>query len=57
MVDVNSCGGMNFGSDSFVTPNLKFINFGVVSVNATDKLESVSTTAAIVGRPISRSKW
>ena len=37
-VNVNLCIGMHFGSDSIVTQNPNFVNCGVASVNATDKL-------------------
>ena len=43
-VDVNSRGGMHFGSDSVVTTNTNLVNFRVAFVNATDKLGSVSAT-------------
>ena len=56
-VDVNLRGGMQFGSDSVVTPNPNFVNFRIASVNATDRLGSVSATTTIFGRPTSSSDW
>ena len=56
-VYVNSHGGMNFGSDSVVTSNPNFVNFGVASINATDKLGYVIVATTRVRRPTSRSYW
>ena len=56
-VNVNLHGEMHFGSDSVVTPNPNFMNFGVASVNTTDELESVSATTTRVRRPASSLEW
>ena len=48
---------MNFGSDLVVTQNQNFVNFGLASVNTTDKLGSVSIPTARVGRPKNSSDW
>ena len=51
MFDVNSRWGMNSGSNAVVTPNPKFVNFGITSVNTTEKLGFVSVPTTRVGRP------
>ena len=56
-VEVNWIGGMNFWSISVVTPNPKILNFGVASVNTTDKLGSVGIATTRVGRPTSSLEW
>ena len=56
-VDVNSRCGMNFGSDFVVTPNQNFVDFGIASVNTTDKLGSVSVPTTRVGIPKNSSDW
>ena len=55
--DVNSYGGMNSGSDAVVTPNPNFMNFGIASVNITDKIGSVRLPATRVERPTEISDW
>ena len=57
MVDVNSLSGMNFKSDTVVTPNPNFVNFRIASVNTTDKLGSVSVPTTRVGKPTKISNW
>ena len=56
-VDVNLHCGMNFGSDAVVTPNPNFVNFGLVSVNITEKLGSVSVTTTRHERAMNSSDW
>ena len=56
-VNVNLCIGMHFGSDFVIIPNPNSVNFGVASVNAKDKLESVSATTTRVGSSTIISKW
>ena len=56
-VNINLQGGMYFGSDSIVTPNPNFVNFGVTSINASDELGSVSATTTRFGRPTSSLDW
>ena len=48
---------MNFGSDTVVTPNPKFVKFGLASVNTTDKLGSISVPTTRVGSPTNSSDW
>ena len=56
-VDVNSRGGMHFGSDSVVTRNPNFGSFGVASVNTTDELGLFSASTTRVRRLTSSSDW
>ena len=56
-VDVNSRGGMNFRSNTVVTPNPNFVNFRLVSVNTTGKVGYVSVPTTRVGRPTNISDW
>ena len=55
--DVNSRCGVNFGSDTVFTQNPNFVNFGLASINTTDKLESFSVPTTRVGGPNNSSNW
>ena len=46
---------MNLGSDVVFTQNPNFVNFGLASINTTDKLEYVSAPTNRVRRPTNSS--
>ena len=48
---------MNYGSNAIFNQNPNLINLGLVSVNTTDKLGSVSVPTTRVGRLTSSSNW
>ena len=48
---------MNFGSDTVLSQNLNFMNFGMLPVNTTDKLGFVIIHTNRDGSPMNGSNW
>ena len=55
--DVYAHGRMKFGSDTFLSESPNFVDFGLSSVNTTDKIGSVSIPTVRIGRPKDGSNW
>ena len=55
--DVYARSRMNFGSDTVLSKNPNFMNFGLSPVNTADKLGSVIIPKTRVGRPTNVSDW
>ena len=57
IADVNSLCQMNLRSDTVFTQNPNFVNFGLATVNTTDKLGSISVPTTRVRRIKNGSNW
>ena len=55
--DVYARGRMNFGSDTNLSENPNFMNFGLSPVKKIDKLRSVFVSTTRVGSPKNSSNW
>ena len=56
-VNIYMRGQTNFGSDTVLSKNPNFMNFGLLPVNTTDKLRSIIVLTARVGGPRNGSNW
>ena len=55
--NVYTRGQMNFVSDTVLSKISNFMNFGLLSVNTTDELGSISDPTTIIGRRTHGSNW
>ena len=57
IADVYARSPVDFGSDTVLSKNPNFINFGLSPVNTTDKLGSVIIPTTRVGKPVNGYNW